>query len=155
MQLSAGSSWEWRAPIIGALGPFMSASLLLHPPLTYLSFRAILRFDGNPSLPNHGSRPLILSAFPPARVIDDCFGAKEIIFCGNFCATLGVPLRLGSLVISFALETTIFRWPLAASAINRDALTPPPALRWTKTTESWNSDHLVKMCRVISRRQNQ
>ena len=54
-----------RSPGLSGLGPSMSASLLLHPPLNYLSFRAILRFDGNPSLPNHGSRPLILSAFPP------------------------------------------------------------------------------------------
>lgn len=54
-----------RSPGLSGLGPSMSTSLLLHQPLNYLSFRAILRFDGNPSLPNHGSRPLILSAFPP------------------------------------------------------------------------------------------
>ena len=54
-----------RSPGLSGLGPSMSTSLLLHQPLNYLSFRAILRFDGNPSLPNHGSRPLMLSAFPP------------------------------------------------------------------------------------------
>ena len=120
------SSWEPTAPIIGAPRASMPASLLLHSIICHSESNWGLR--GNQSLYNQGSRLLIERLFLVhsltcpiiiLRVIEDCFKRNHFVAIFSAARLVSHP-RLGwsawLLLIRFALETTISRWPHLSSS---------------------------------------
>ena len=127
-----GPSWEPTTPIIGARGLY--AGFFTFAPTTQLFViqshievwwenplhnQASLQASNKSAFPNALTCPFIIR-----RVIVDFFWSKRNHFAATIFAAAHFEshLRLGWPVISFALETTIFRWPLS-STINNDTHT--------------------------------